>query len=103
MPPPDKRRGLRRAAALLQLLLGAAIVAAALLLIHYAHSSSYTWLFALCGLLALAMLLVFFLLLKGREAEPRKAARVANILTAVFLLTSVLNVAYWNLFMFWAV
>lgn len=95
------------AAALLQLVTFVLLV---LIIDHvstYALGDTYVWMFAAIGVLALAMgALCVYWLLHNRKADKtflRLRQRILNGMTAFFLLVAVVNVLYWNLFMFWEV
>lgn len=95
------------AAALLQLVTFVLLV---LIIDHvstYALGDTYIWMFAAIGVLALAMgaLCVYWLLHNRKAAKPflKLRQRILNGVTAFFLLVAVVNVLYWNLFMFWEV
>ncbi len=82
-----------------------------ILIIHnvsaYALGDTYIWMFAVLGVLALAMgaLCVYGLVHNNKTDGQylKKRQKVFNNVTAFFLLVAVVNVLYWNLFMFWEV
>lgn len=82
-----------------------------ILIIHnvsiYALGDTYIWMFAVLGVLALAMgaLCVYGLVHNNKTDRQylKKRQKVFNNVTAFFLLVAVVNVLYWNLFMFWEV
>ena len=73
----------------------------------YALGDTYIWMFAVLGVLALAMgaLCVYGLVHNNKTDGQylKKRQKVFNNVTAFFLLVAVVNVLYWNLFMFWEV
>lgn len=68
----------------------------------YALAESYSWMFMAFGILAIAMLVLCgygaVMLRKAKNSKKRKAY---NWLTAIFLVSTAVNIGYWNLFMFW--
>ena len=95
--PADARRGLRRWAAVLQLALAVTLLAVIVFLSAYMPSVGVLWLFPLCCLLALAMGALLLLLWKRRDGQ----ARLWNVLSGVFLVVTIANVLYWELWHFW--
>lgn len=73
----------------------------------FALGDTYIWMFAAIGVLALAMgaLCVYGLFHNNKSDRQylKKRQKVFNNITAFFLLVAVVNVLYWNLFMFWEV
>ena len=73
----------------------------------YALGDTYVWIFMAVGILAIVMgvLCVYGLIRnnKGDRSLLKMRQRVFDHITAFFLLVAVVNVLYWNLFMFWEV
>lgn len=73
----------------------------------FALGDTYIWMFAAIGILALVMgaLCVYGLVYNNRTGGQflKKRQKVFNNVTAFFLIVAVVNVLYWNLFMFWEV
>lgn len=68
----------------------------------YALSSAYVWALAAAGALAVIMLvLAVYGFVKIPKTESAKFTRLCNYATAVSLVITVVNIAYWNMFMFW--
>ena len=95
------------AAALLQL---ATFVLLVLIIDHvstYALGDTYVWMFAAIGIIAVIMgVLCLYGLIRNRKVDRQRLKvrqRVFNNVTVFFLLVAVVNVLYWNLFMFWEV
>lgn len=95
------------AAAFLQLVTFVLLVLIIYNVSTYALGDTYVWMFAAIGVLALAMgALCVYWLLHNRKADKsflKLRQRILNGMTAFFLLVAVVNVLYWNLFMFWEV
>lgn len=74
---------------------------------NYALGDTYMWMFAALGIIAVMMdiLCVYGLFRnnKGDKQFLKVRQRVFNNITAGFLVVTVVNVLYWNLFMFWSV
>ena len=80
-------------------LLGAAVSQA----MGYAVASTYAWMFGAIGVLGIVM--IVFSVYGAVGMVKRKSSRIRKIYngTVLFLLIStVVNIGYWNLFMFWA-
>lgn len=95
------------AAALLQLVTFVLLV---LIIDHvssYALGDTYVWMFAAIGIIAVIMgVLCLYGLIRNRKVDRQRLKvrqRVFNNVTVFFLLVAVVNVLYWNLFMFWEV
>lgn len=95
------------AAALLQLVTFVLLV---LIIDHvstYALGDTYVWMFAAIGIIAVIMgVLCLYGLIRNRKVDRQRLKvrqRVFNYVTVFFLLVAVVNVLYWNLFMFWEV
>lgn len=102
--PPAPTGGWRTASALAQLLVLPPLVLAVVSAMTYRLAASYIWTFAVIGVLALAMLALTVLgITKLRGAELSKKGRVLNIFILLALVLSVINICYWNIFMFWTV
>ncbi|MBQ8827507.1 MAG: serine hydrolase [Oscillospiraceae bacterium] len=70
----------------------------------YALSSTYAWAIAVAGILAVIMLvLAVYGFVKLPKTESGKFRKFCNYTTAVCLAVTVVNIAYWNLFMFWKI
>lgn len=70
----------------------------------YASGHTYVWKFVIFGILAIAMGIVavygIVQIIKNKSSKIRK---VYNFMTTLFLVSSISNICYWNLFMFWGV
>lgn len=81
------------------------------LIIHnvssYALGDTYVWMFAAIGVFAVVMgIMCVSGLIRNHKVDRqllKVRQRVFNNVTAFFLLVAVVNVLYWNLFMFWEV
>ncbi|MDE6053564.1 MAG: beta-lactamase family protein, partial [Lachnospiraceae bacterium] len=95
------------AAALLQLNILLFLILVMYNVSHYALGDTYIWMFAMIGVFAIVMgvLCVYGIIQnnKGDKQLLKVRQRVFNNITAVFLMVAVVNVLYWNLFMFWEV
>ena len=73
----------------------------------YALGDTYVWMFAAIGIIAVIMgVLCLYGLIRNRKVDRQRLKvrqRVFNNVTVFFLLVAVVNVLYWNLFMFWEV
>lgn len=73
----------------------------------YALGDTYVWMFAVIGVFAVVMgaLCAYGLMHNHKVGRQilKMRQRVFNDITAFFLLVAVVNVLYWNLFMFWEV
>lgn len=80
-------------------LLGAAVSQA----MGYAVASTYAWMFGAIGLLGIVM--IAFSVYGAAGMVKRKSSRIRKIYNGIVLLlliSTVVNIGYWNLFMFWA-
>jgi CubicO group peptidase (beta-lactamase class C family) len=88
---------------LLQLFLAAMLFMGISEVSSYEVSSSYTWIFAVIGV---AMLILIVMAIYGvyrmRKISSTRKRKIYNIGVEISLATTVLNIVYWNLFMFWA-
>lgn len=100
-PKKDARRPLRCIASALQLLLIGLIAYVVIQDIRWAPSRTYRWCFAAAGVIGLLMLALIVWLLFRRGAKT-KSARTLNVLSIAFLVSSALNILYWQIFAFWA-
>lgn len=95
------------AAAVLQLLALLLLILIIYNVSTFAMGDTYLWMFAAFGVLALVMgaLCVYGLIHNNKSDRQylKKRQKVFNNVTAFFLLVAVVNVLYWNLFMFWEV
>lgn len=90
------------AAGLLQLLVLFLLFAVLVCISVYIRWNSYAWLFAVFGLLAFAMAgMSIYGVVKNRGAQLKTGQKVFNYFTVVFMVVTVVNILYWNLFMFW--
>jgi len=91
------------AAGVSQLAVLALVAAFAVSATAYAVGSSYAWMFGLLGILAVWMVLLTITGIYKTFRRPcGRFQKVMNVTTAFFLIVSVANICYWNLFMFWA-
>lgn len=91
-------------AALIQLAAVILFAVMASLAMAYALASSYTWMVAVMGVLALVMLgLVLYGIWQMRKSSASKKRKIYNWLTIFMLLAAVANILYWNLFMWWSI
>jgi CubicO group peptidase (beta-lactamase class C family) len=88
---------------LLQLFLAVLLLMAIREVSAYEVSSSYTWIFAVIGA---AMLIMIVMAVYGacrmRKIFSTRKRKLYNIGVEISLVITVLNILYWNLFMFWA-
>lgn len=95
------------AAAVLQLLALLLLILIIYNVSTFAMGDTYIWMFAALGVLAFAMgtLCVYGVIHNNKLDSQylKKRQKVFNNVTAFFLLVAVVNVLYWNLFMFWKV
>lgn len=87
----------------LQLLGVILLMAAVLKVSKYAVASTYAWMFGAIGLLGIAMA-VFAVygvaaVMKTKSSIVRK---IYNSAVIFFLIVTIVNIGYWNIFMFWA-
>lgn len=70
----------------------------------YATSDSYCWMFALCGVIAIVMSGLVIYGVRNIVKMPGSRMRKVYCATVVCgLIVTVVNVGYWELFMFWGV
>lgn len=70
----------------------------------YAVADSYLWCFGVFGVLALVMLgLAVYGMCRQRKVPMTRKRRFYNGTTVVLLVSSLVNILYWNLFMGWRV
>lgn len=73
----------------------------------FALGDTYIWIFAAIGVLALIMgVQCVYGLIHNNKTERqylKRRQRIFNNITIFFLMVAVVNVLYWNLFMFWEV
>ena len=80
------------------LLLGYVAVSA----FSYAVSTAYVWAIVLAGVLAVAMVvLAVYGFVRIPKTESGKFRKLCNYTTALSLVITAVNIAYWNIFMFW--
>ena len=90
------------AAGLLQLLILLLLFAVIVCVSAYVRWRAYAWLFAAFGVLALVMAgMCVYGLVKNRGMQLKKRQKVFNYFTIGFMVVTVANILYWNLFMFW--
>ena len=90
------------AAGLLQLLILILLFAVIVCVSAYVRWRAYAWLFAAFGVLALVMAgMCVYGLVKNRGMQLKKRQKVFNYFTIGFMVVTVANILYWNLFMFW--
>lgn len=90
------------AAGLLQLLILILLFAVIVCVSAYVPWRAYAWLFAAFGVLALVMAgMCVYGLVKNRGMQLKKRQKVFNYFTIGFMVVTVANILYWNLFMFW--
>lgn len=71
---------------------------------EYDLSSSYTWMFALCGVFPIVMVaLAIYGVGKMIRTPSSKVRKVYNLAVICSLVVTVVNILYWELYMFWAV
>lgn len=96
--------GWRFAAALSQLAAAVAVAVIVQQAMSYAVASSYSWLCGVIGVLALVMLvLAGWGGVRLRRALLTKRQRLWNGVVVLLLLVTVVNIGYWNLFMWWKI
>ena len=90
------------AAGLLQILVLFLLFAVIVCVSAYVRWNAYVWLFAVFGILAVVMAgMCVYGLVKNRGMQLKKRQKVFNYFTAGFMVVTVANILYWNLFMFW--
>lgn len=75
--------------------------AAASMVSGYAAGASYGWIFAVLGLLAVWMSGMVIYGIVGMRKPSTRIRKLYHAVTIFFLLTTVLNICYWNLYRFW--
>ncbi len=85
----------------------AAVVLLAVIVIsalNYAVAGSYIWAGVVFGPVAvIAVGMVIYGIIKIRKTESTKKRKFYNWITAIMLAIMVVNILYWNLFMFWKI
>lgn len=70
----------------------------------YAVGYTYIWMFSLFGLLALVMMaMVIVGFMKIRKNKCSRKSKVLHFMISIFMMVTVINICYWNLFMFWCI
>jgi CubicO group peptidase (beta-lactamase class C family) len=91
-------------ASLLQLLFAVLLCVVVSEASAYAVSSSYTWIFAVIGVEMLVMIVMaVYGVWHMRKIPVTGKRRIYHIAVEIGMVVTVFNIAYWNLFMFWAV
>ncbi len=69
---------------------------------NYALFSTYVWAIVACGVIAVIMVaLILYGIATMRKTETNKKTKCYNWVTVILALTTVSNIIYWNLFMWW--
>lgn len=90
------------AAGLLQLLVMVLLFAVIVCVSAYVRWNAYVWLFAVFGILALVMAgMSVYGIVKNRGAMLKTRQKVFNYFTVGFMVVTVANILYWNLFGVW--
>ena len=90
--------------ALMQVLMIVAVLVMAVQAKAYATASSYVWIPAALGAIAVIMAgLAVYGIIMIRKTEASKKRKFFNWATAVMLLITPVNIMYWNLFMWWQI
>lgn len=90
--------------AVVQMIAVALVAVIALSAFSYATAGSYVWASAVYGIVAVFMAgLVIYGIVKLRKTESTKKRKFYNWITVVMLAVMVVNILYWNLFMFWKI
>lgn len=70
---------------------------------NYAWGITYSWMFAVIGIIAIVMIgLICYGFLKITKNLSSKKRKFFNYTILLSMLITVVNILYWNLFMFWA-
>lgn len=97
-------KGWCTAAGFLQIAVLLPLAGAFLRAFNYELGRSFIWMFGVTGVFALVMLaMACFGVRKNRVAAQKRGRKVLYYITAAFLVVTVINICYWNLFMFWKV
>ena len=90
--------------AIIQVLTVALILVMAVLAKTYATASTYVWIPAALGAIAVIMIgLAMYGMITMRKTEASKIRKFFNWCTAVMLVITPVNIVYWNLFMWWQI
>lgn len=90
------------AAGLLQILALILLSAVIICVSAYVRWNTYVWIFVLFGILAIVMAsMSVYGIVKNRGTQLKKRQKVFNYFTVGFMVVTVVNILYWNLFMFW--
>ena len=90
--------------ALIQVLTVVLILVMAVLAKTYATASTYVWIPAALGAIAIIMIgLAVYGMVMIRKTEASKIRKFFNWCTAVMLVITPVNIVYWNLFMWWQI
>lgn len=90
------------AVGLLQLLALILLFAVIVCVSAYVRWNAYVWMFVLFGILAIVMVCMsVYGIVKNRGAKLKKRQKVFHYFTVGFMVVTVVNILYWNLFMFW--
>lgn len=89
-------------AALLQIVSLILLVAAIVCVSAYLRWNTYFWIFVVFGILAIAMIVMsVYGIVKNRGKQLKIRQKVFHAFTIAFMIVTVANILYWNLFMFW--
>lgn len=87
-----------------QLALSVLLAAAMTMMSGYELYRNYAWIFAVIGIIGIVMTgMMVYGFARNLKAPSGKGRKIYNILTVFFMAVTVVNILYWNLFMFWEV
>lgn len=71
---------------------------------NYSLGNTYAWMFAVIGIIAIVMcIMCWYGLKKNRKAELKTYQKVFHYVTIACMMITIVNIVYWDLFMFWGV
>ncbi|MCI5621616.1 MAG: beta-lactamase family protein [Lachnospiraceae bacterium] len=89
-------------AALLQIVSMILLVASIVCVSAYLRWNTYFWIFVVFGILTIAMIVMsVYGIVKNRGKQLEIRQKVFHVFTIGFLVVTIANILYWNLFMFW--
>ncbi|MGN0484978.1 MAG: serine hydrolase [Lachnospiraceae bacterium] len=87
---------------ILQIVIVSVLFGAIMCVSSYALGATYQWMFAVIGLLAIILFLMcIYGFWKMKKIRLKKGWKLYHTVTAAFMVITIANILYWNLFMYW--
>lgn len=85
-------------------LLGISVARLSSCLMGNAPSESYRWQFVLSGVLGIAMMVLLVIwIMRGKEWNLTKREKAKLVITAIFLIITMIAICYWDMYKFWQI